>query len=193
MMPTLDELIQQGKEFVSQFVESPILPGFEEFPIYRVSNDSEYENWKATAKRFIGVNYFNDKAVGEFEQVSNREVSPDNHSKLLAILNAIKTIPQSNTVPMKSGRKGGDIIVNNSNTVNQTQNTTVQYAFFIESIKNELTGRQLQELKDILEQHKDTPETAKSKIIEKLTSFGSNVLASILANVVTNPNIYGMF
>ena len=187
-MITIDDLIQQGEEFVSQIAENPSA-GWRSR--YYLENDkaSEYKVWKATAKRFIGAHYSGDKAIEEFEQTSNYHLSPDNHQKLLAILKAIRAIPQPNAVPMNNGRKG-DIIVNNSNTVSQTQNTTVWCTAFIESIKHELTGRQLQEIKEILEQHKDTPETAKPKIIEKLMSFGSNVAAGILGNLMTTPNIY---
>ena len=193
-MTTIDELIQQGEGFTSRIKYIPPLSNtIRSTPVYHIANAEEYGTWKATAKRFIGVNYPDDKAVEEFEQTAKNRLSLGNHRHLLAILKAIKTIPQPNTVPMDSDKKSGDIIVNNSNTVNQTQNTTVQYAFFIESIKNELTGRQLQELKDVLEQHKGTPETAKTKIVEKLVSFGTNTLASILANVVMNPSIYGGF
>ena len=185
-MITIDDLIQQGEKFV---------PHIENIHMLSIgTSDSEYENWRTTARRFLGVNYPKDKTVGEFEQVSKGWISPDNHSKLLAILKAIKTMPQLNTVPTNSGRKGGDVIVNNNNTVNQTvnqtQNTTMWCTAFIDSIKHELTGRQLQEIKEILEQHRDAPETAKSKLIEKLMSFGSNVAAGILGNLMTNPAIF---
>jgi hypothetical protein len=193
-MTTIDELIQQGEGFTSRIKYIPPLSNtIRSTPVYHIANAEEYGTWKATAKRFIGVNYPDDKAVEEFEQTAKNRLSLGNHRHLLAILKAIKTIPQPNTVPMDSDKKSGDIIVNNSNTVNQTQNTTVQYAFFIESIRNELTGRQFQEIKDIIDQHKDSPETARPKIIEKLMSFGSNVAASILGNLMTNPNIYAGF
>ena len=199
-MIALDALIRRGEEFISQIYFTPIPPNiFSGSSGYNIPDTAEYESWKATSRRFIGVHYPNDKAVEEFEQASGDCLSPENHLILLAILKAIRevplphAVPKPDTVPMDCDRKGVDIIVNNNNTVNQIQNTIVQYAVFIESIKNGLNDIQLQELKDILDQHKDAPETAKTKIVEKLVSFGTDVLASILGNLMTNPNIYAGF
>ncbi len=48
----------------------------------------------------------------------------------------------------------------------------------------------LKDIKEILESKADS-ETKKKSIFDKIKSFGSDVAASIVANIVTNPNIFG--
>lgn len=75
-------------------------------------------------------------------------------------------------------------------SVNQNQNQSVQLHFIWESVKDELTGKQIKELKEVIEE--DTPaENKKKKVIEKLKSFGGDVITNIVANILTNPNIFG--
>lgn len=77
-----------------------------------------------------------------------------------------------------------------NNTLNQTQ--VVEFNLFVEIIKDELTGRQIKEIKDIVEDESNQ-EVKKTKIIEKLKSFGGDILSNIIANIITNPNIYSNF
>lgn len=80
--------------------------------------------------------------------------------------------------------------ININLTQNQSQNQSVNV--IIEALKNELTGKQLKEIQEILnEQNNDTQEGKKSKVISKLKSFGSDVLSNIVANIITNPSILG--
>jgi len=172
-------LIQQGGEFTKQ-----IKPTYYQFPAYFIGEKIEYEDWKAKVKRFLGVNYPNDKSIVEFETISSKDISPDNHSILLAILKAIKEFPQPNILPIDN--ISSDITINNN--ISQIQNIEIKTIFF-ESIKDELNGKQVKEIKEILEHYKNTPETAKTKIIDKLKNFGENILSNILANIITNPNV----
>lgn len=63
---------------------------------------------------------------------------------------------------------------------------------FLDAISDELTGKQIKEIKEIMAQEKDI-EKAKPKIIEKISSFGLNVASNIIANIITNPNIWNSF
>ncbi|TWP30155.1 hypothetical protein ETU08_06250 [Apibacter muscae] len=75
---------------------------------------------------------------------------------------------------------------------NQSQNQNISINIILETLQNELTGRQLKEIQEILnEQNNDTQEGKKSKVISKLKSFGSDVLSNIVANIITNPSILG--
>lgn len=75
-------------------------------------------------------------------------------------------------------------------SVNQNQNQSVQIHFIWESIKDELTGKQIRELEEVI--NEDLPaENKKGKVIEKLKSFGGDILTNIIANILTNPNIFG--
>lgn len=75
-------------------------------------------------------------------------------------------------------------------SLNQTQNQTVNLNLILEAIKEELTGKQTKELDEILKSNEE-PEEKKGKVLEKLKSFGSDVLSNIIANIITNPAIYG--
>lgn len=87
-------------------------------------------------------------------------------------------------------------VINNNNNMSQTQNQSqtqeIAISIFLESIKDELTGRQMKEIKEIVEQEEDVNQ-AKPKIIEKLKSFGGDVLSNIIANIITNPTILASF
>lgn len=75
--------------------------------------------------------------------------------------------------------------------INQTQNVKVDFNVILKDIKDELTGKQFGELENILKEN-DEPETKKNKIIEKVKSFGSDVATNIIANILTNPQIWGL-
>lgn len=75
-------------------------------------------------------------------------------------------------------------------SVNQSQNQTVNVNVIWESIKEELTGKQLKEIEAIINDN-DKSESKKKRIFEKLKSFGIDVASNIIANIITNPAIYG--
>ena len=61
---------------------------------------------------------------------------------------------------------------------------------FLDAIKDDLTGRQVKELKDVIAESGDDKEKARDNIIVKLKSFGSDVASNIVANIITNPLIW---
>ncbi len=87
-------------------------------------------------------------------------------------------------------------VINNNNNMSQTQSQNqmqeVAITIFLDSIKDELTGRQMKEIKEIVDQEEDVNQ-AKPKIIDKLKSFGGDVLSNIIANIITNPTILASF
>lgn len=88
-------------------------------------------------------------------------------------------------IPKKNKEKGN--MVNVNITQNQSQNQS--FSLFFDSIKDEITGKQLRELKEIIAKEPDL-EKAKPKIIEKIKSFGSDICSNIIANIITNPAIW---
>jgi len=79
--------------------------------------------------------------------------------------------------------------VNQYNHQNQSTNISIQLDFLVEILKDELKGGQLKELKGILESS-DEPEEKTKRFINKIKSFGSDVASNILANLLTNPQVY---
>lgn len=74
-------------------------------------------------------------------------------------------------------------------SINLSQNQTVNINFIIKAVEDTLTGTQVRELREIVES--DGPREGKvKKIFTKLKSFGNDVGANILANVLTNPAIW---
>lgn len=59
----------------------------------------------------------------------------------------------------------------------------------IEAVKDELTGKQRKELLEIAKNAKD-PEKARKSIFDKIKGFGEDVAANIVANIVTNPEVW---
>lgn len=107
------------------------------------------------------------------------------------IISEIKSVglPESKIEKMSA-------VINNNNNMSQTQSQNqmqeIAITIFLDSIKDELTGRQMKEIKEIVDQEEDVNQ-AKPKIIEKLKSFGGDVLSNIIANIITNPTILASF
>lgn len=79
---------------------------------------------------------------------------------------------------------------NNGINISVNQNQTVNVNLIWESVKDELTGKQVKELEEILND-KNNPEIKKKKIIDKIKSFGTDVATNVIAGILTNPAIYG--
>jgi hypothetical protein len=75
-------------------------------------------------------------------------------------------------------------------SVNQNQNQTQVVDLFLDAIRNEITGKQLTELKAIITNEPNI-ESAKSKLLSKLKDFGIDICSNIIANIITNPIIWG--
>ena len=76
--------------------------------------------------------------------------------------------------------------------INVSQTQQINLSIVIHSLREELTGRQFQELEEIVKSDVK-PEEKKQKISEKLKSFGSDVLSGVLSSLLTNPQVYQAF
>ena len=200
---TLYSLIKEQKERIQQLHYKPSPPRCIGFSYYYYDDDACYQKWLATTKRYLGITFPNDKDIKEFDAVSNEKLSPEQQKKLLAILEAFASlpsvIPDARITDVKEKEdKGSNAInvttnINNSNHQSQTQNQEQALAveLFIEAIKDDLTGRQIKELKQVVNDADGDLQKARPGIIEKLKSFGSDVASNIVANLLTNPMIWG--
>ena len=186
---TLEALIKEFRDRI------PRLRKLKEIITYYEYDDKEeYEKWLATTKRLLSIHYPNDKFVLEFEELSRKELSETQQLKMLAILEAIDELPT--IVPQNSEKQTGNGVnittnVSNTNTQSQNQEQSLAIDMFLEAIKDDLTGKQIKELREVLATSGNDEEKARSGIIEKLKSFGSDVAANIVANILTNPIIGG--
>lgn len=197
---TLESLIQEHKERIDLLKYQPDPPGCWGFSYYYYEDSEAYQKWLAKTKRFIAINYPSDKYVNEFEVVSNGNKSPKQQKKLLAILEAFAVLPTvipDNRITQVAEKKGDgkDSInvvttINNSNSQSQDQRQSLAVELFIEAIKDDLTGRQIKELKAVVADVNNDLQKARPGIITKLKEFGSDVASNIVANILTNPSIW---
>ncbi|MCT4287076.1 hypothetical protein HZP25_10155 [Elizabethkingia anophelis] len=88
--------------------------------------------------------------------------------------------------PEKKQKEQSGININ----LTQSQNQSVNINLLVSALEDELTVSQFREVSDLMET--DEPKSEKKrKIIDKIKSFGSDVASNILANILTNPNIWG--
>ena len=192
---TLASLIEEQKKRISQLKYVPDPPGCFGFAYYHYEKSDEYQKWLATTNRFIGINFPNDRDVHEFEETSRKELSPDQQQRLLAILEALSCLPtvihkNDNIDTDNKGEITVNTNINNSNSQSQSQEQSMAINLFLEAIKDDLTGRQVKELKEVIEDSGNDKEKARDGIITKLKSFGSDVASNIVANIITNPMIW---
>ncbi|MFQ8823171.1 peptide chain release factor 1 [Prevotella copri] len=175
----IDELITQGETLRASLkkVESRLMSWYE------YTNHGAFQEWVQKTTRFLHTHYSGDIMIEEFEELASQGPSPKGHDKLLAILKAFKEIPQAITPPKEHH---GGIVITNSNS--QSQNQQQAANIFLEAISDELTGKQMKELKAALADEKGGK---KGSLIEKVKSFGLDTLSNIVANIVTNPAIWG--
>lgn len=156
--------------------------------------EGEYIFWLTKTQRLLEILFPNDKHINEFIEISNNcDLSPFQQNSLLAILKAFMTFPT--IVPTQLEQQKQDMItINNtnanSNTQSQSQEQALAIHLFIEAIKDNLTGRQIKELKEIVAEADNDLQKARPNILTKLKEFGIDVISNVLTNVLTNPTIW---
>ena len=153
--------------------------------------EEEYLLWLAKTQRFLEITFPNDKHVLEFLEVSNnQELSPTQQKVIVVILKAFLEYPT--VVPNKLEQKHNSITIQNTNTnaQSQSQKQSLAIHLFIEAIKDDLTGRQIKELKEIVAKENNDLQKARPNILAKLKEFGVDILSNVVANILTNPTIW---
>ena len=83
--------------------------------------------------------------------------------------------------------------LNNTNFTSQAGQYLKPYGIYSVNLtkieKDELNGKQRRELLEIAENTKD-PKEAQKRIFTKLKDFGEDVAANIVANIMTNPQVW---
>lgn len=190
---TLTSLIEEQKARIPQLKYVPSPPRCIGFSYYYYDKSDEYQKWLATTNRYIGIHFPNDKDVTEFEKISKEKISPSQQQKLLAILEALASLPMVICDKSDTVKKGGITVntnINNSNNQSQSQEQSFAINMFLEAIKDDLNGKQIKELKKVIDESGNDKEKAKNGIISKLKSFGSDVASNIVANIIMNPMIW---
>ena len=183
----LENLISEG-EYLTKTVQ--FVPSghnvIRTYSVYTSTEIEKYENWQASVTRFIKSHHPSD--LEDLKEASLK-LSNKNHRKILGILKAIKLLPIEPEIKSQIYNPTNSIQITNNQTVSQQ----VTLNIFLEAIKDELTGKQVKELKEIMKDYESEPEMTKTKIIDKIKSFGGDVLSNIVANILTSPSIYSGF
>jgi hypothetical protein len=178
----LENLISEGDSLTPTIVYVPAPNGvFRTYSVYRTNQQEKYQNWLSSVQRYVKSYYSSD--LDNLKEAS-KKLSPENHRKILGLLGAIKLLPEE---PQKVTKDTATNI-----TINNTQNNvqSVVFSLIIESVKDEITGKELKELKELLKEFESEPIKTKTKLIDKIKGFGTDVLSNMIANILTNPIIY---
>ena len=164
---------------------------------YEGEDGKEYTRWLAKVKRFLDVNFPDDKYIEEFGTIAAPIYGPNpqQQQQLLAILEAFLEYPEAiEKVKTSKVTKSINISnnINNTNTQSQQQSQQQSIEILIKALEDQLSVSQLKEIKQVVEEAKGDLEKAKPKLIDKIKSFGENVASNILANIIANPAIWSM-
>lgn len=186
---TLESLIQEHKDRIPLLQENSEFPDIIEYP-----DMMEYYKWISKTTRFLEIKFPKDKHIEEFNSECGKRLYYNQQLRLLAILEAFNALP--NIVVDSVDKKDGDAInvtttINNTNSQSQSQEQSLAVELFIEAIKDDLTGRQIKELKSVVAEADNDLQKARPGIIAKLKEFGADVASNIVANLLTNPMIWG--
>lgn len=189
----LDALIQEGNEIIKtiSYVKAPsgIIRMYD---VYKVEDESRYQTWKSKSMRLLNVNFKDDMEPMAFVEAAKSfaksHYTPKYLKEMVGILVSCKEIP-NNVKHQKEAKQEHSSAVTVNVNQSQTQNQSQEINIFLESIADELTGKQYKELKSIA-QEEPNPEKSKQKIVEKLKSFGRDILSNIVANIITNPSVW---
>ena len=190
---TLEALIKEQKERIPQLKKKLPPPNVLMASYYVYEDNSHYIKWLKRTKRFLDTQFPGDKDVDNFERISNEELCHEQQEELLAILEVFLEYPDI-VEKEKPNRSNRNININNniSNTNTQSQKQSQQQTIeiLVKALEDQLSETQQNEIKLIVEEEKGDLQKAKSKIIDKIKSFGENVASNIVANIITNPAIW---
>ena len=194
-MTMLNDLIIEGQEIRSGIVFVPTKQNeWRTFKVYRFTDNQKFEIWKSKCLRFLSKEFNGDRSITDFEE-SLKEMTKSNYpetlDKLIGVLEACNSISriEKDIIAEKDSPSPAVYI---TNTQYQTQSQEIAINIFLEAIKDELTGKQLREIKEISGETGNSGET-KNKLLNKLKSFGEDILSNIVANIITNPGIWSQF
>lgn len=191
----LERLIEEGEDIVKTIkYQNPPSGVFRTIPVYEIVNESVYHTWKNSCLRLIEVYFKCSNALEDFKTAilcfDKAHNAPKYMHNMIGILKSLIEVPADlHTVTQTEPTSPVSPVMVHV-VQNQTQSQSVATNVFQESIKDELTGKQFKELMEIAKEESD-PEKARSKVLEKVKSFGMDVLSNILANVITNPSVWG--
>lgn len=182
---TLDYLLNKGTSlgFSLKKDEDTGWYSFEE-------NEFEYTSWKFCTIRAIESLFPGDtniETLKELFKIFERDYrTPEAFSQILGLIESYQAVPV--IIPIAQKTDTPHYQINNFQTQSQQQSQTLEV--FVNVIRNSLSEEQINELKEIVQSNQDDKSKKKS-IMDRIKSFGQDLAPSILANIITNPDIWG--
>lgn len=117
------------------------------------------------------------------------DIAEDTKVLIDSIIAEVKALglPERKTTLDKSVNVNTTVSQNQEQHQSQKQNVIVE--ILLESVKDELTGKQWKELLAVAKDNED-PEKTRKSILDKIKSFGEDVASNIVANIVSNPEVW---
>lgn len=185
----IEELLQQGRD-----LKRNLQCHYNDFGDYYTHADhNAYASWLALTRRYLKTYYAGDDFISDFENAA-KEINPcpEQMDKMLAILDAIEQLPE--VVKTHKEKSGPKVTINNTQLQSQTQSQSQNVFFdvFVEALHEELSKKQIRELKDIAENKELDAEQKKTSILDKIKDFGMDTLSGLVANILANPAVWAM-
>ena len=105
-------------------------------------------------------------------------------------------VEELNTFGLPEPKKNTEIgheQIHISLTQNQTQDVKINLNLIVQAFQDELSGKQLKEIQEIIGNKNIKAEEKRTSIVDKIKSFGSDVMSNVLANILTNPDTWKYF
>ena len=178
---SIEELIAEGEAIKANIDQR-----------HKMGKQDEYHVWHQKVTRFLNQEVPGDMVIHRFETAvkgfNPNYCSKESFDKVLSVLKAFQALPKlTEDIYTANQEPVSHIILNNNITQNQKQSQEVN--LLVDLLKNSLAPYQLEELKEVAKADMPVSEKRQS-LMDKILSFGSNVGASVLANILTNPAVY---
>ena len=168
MRNTLAILIKEQEERMKTLKDNVFSIDEERFTY---PDEQQYYTWCMNVFRYLNMHYPNDCNTKVFEKLHSQKITPEQQKRILATLVSIEKTP--NIVPVSN---------NNGGTIVNITNTNIQHN--TEIIQQYLTDEQIEELKKICTE--SNLNDRKKQLIDKLVSFGNDVISNILSGIIVN-------
>lgn len=185
---TIEDLITEGEAIKNSIDQR-----------HKMGMLDDYNVWRQKVLRFLNQEVSGDMVIHNFDIAvkcfNSNYCSPQTFDRVLSVLKAFKELPKitKDTTPSLYQKQGTDINITNqlsqTQEQHQSQKQDVIVKILLEAVKDELTGKQWKELLAVANEKADPKESRKS-ILDKIKSFGEDVAANIVANIVTNPEVW---
>lgn len=160
-----------------------------------ITQSQKFNEWKTrtlqTLAHIYDVKHTSYLALKEIYGYNYVDRTPQAKSEAIELLNGLIEDLKNFGFPKPndSSNNGLNVLVNQHNNQNQTTSISINIDFIIDVLKGELRNSEIEEVKEILESKEEGKEK-KKKFIDKIKSFGSDVASNVLANILTNPQVY---